>query len=145
MPKATVVSIPSLILAVDEELGALDGGFCRIYATAKPATFETAPGGSPLAVITLLTPAFDPAAGVGGTVVEAELNAPVSDASIDVSGTAVWARWSDFASGLIGFDCTVGGTLEGDNSSNCDLLLTSKALVAGGQIQITQFTFRRPI
>ena len=145
MAKNTKVSYASLQAAIDAELNRCDSGFIRIYDGAQPANADTAVGGQTLLAELALDPiSFDPAVIVAGTQVEAYLNLPAEDPSINATGTATWARFVT-SGGVACFDCSVGGTLEGDLPANFDMMISSKNLVLGGQIQMGQFKFVRAL
>jgi hypothetical protein len=79
-----------------------NGGYLDFYATAQPASPETAPGGTSLC--TLALPATFAASVSAGVITAASINA----ATIAESGTALWFRVteSDHATPL--FDGAVG-------------------------------------
>lgn len=140
MAKDTKVAVVSRNLAIDAELARLDaGGKCRIYSGAKPADADTAIGAQVLlAEIALNADAF--AAAAAGS---ASANATTPDASADATGTAAWARFVT-SGGAACFDCTVGGSAQGDTLGTHDILLNTTAIVAGAQVSLTAFTFSRP-
>lgn len=145
MAKDTKVAYASLQAAINAELDRCDNGFCRIYNGAKPAHADVAIAGQTLlAEIALAAVSFGGAQVVADTQVEAYLTMPAEDPSINASGTATWARFVT-SGGAACFDCTVGGTLEGDLAADFDLMLSTKNLVMGGQVQFGQYKFVRPL
>lgn len=139
MARNTKVSAASRNLAIDAELARPDGGKVRIYSGVQAADADTAIGAQVLlAELALNADAF--AAAVAGS---AAANAITADATADATGTATWARFTT-AGGVACFDCSVGGSAEGDTLATHDILLNTKAIVAGANVAITGFSFSRP-
>lgn len=109
-----------------------NGALLRIYDGTQPASPETAiTSQNLLATVTFPSPAFGSAS--NGTLTANS----ISSVSASQSGTASWFRLlkSDGVTPIL--DGSIG-------TSGSDLNLGSLALTAGGQIQITGFTYTIP-
>lgn len=105
-----------------------------VYTGTQPADGDAALSGNTLlAALTLSDPAA-PAAS-GGVLTFSPIT---EDASADATGTATWARVRS-SDGAQGFDCDVGGP-----GSGAVIELNTTAIVTGGPVRITAFTFIIP-
>lgn len=106
-----------------------DGGTLKIYSGAQPADTTTTPG-TLLATITLPTPAFGSAA--SGVVSKSGTWSALAVAT----NTAGWARFAN-SGGTVLCDVSVG-------ESASDLIIDNDAVVSGGEITVTSFTYTVP-
>ena len=91
----------------------------RIYAGTRPATPDTAAGGTLLATIDLANPVGSINSGVLGLVA-------AGDGLIVATGVAAWARLFSADGGVaLDLDC-------GDAASSADIMLASTQLYEGG-------------
>jgi hypothetical protein len=116
------------------DVGAGANGTVDIYdgdMPAGPATAITTQ--NLLATLNFSTPAFG--ASASGVVTAASI---ASDASIDQTGTAAWARLKD-ADGTAVLDVDVGVT-----GSGATIELNTTSLVVAGELSILSMTFTMP-
>lgn len=105
-----------------------------IYSGTQPADGNAPLSGNTLLATLTMSDPCAPAASGGVTT----YSAITEDTTADATGTATWARVRS-SDGLEGYDCDVsatggGGTIE----------LNTTAIVAGGPVRITAFTFAIP-
>lgn len=127
----THISVAAEDAAVNAVTALLNGGTIEIRTGSMPATPATAASGTLLGTLTLSATAFS--ASSSGT---ATANAITGDASADATGTAGYFRAK-----------SSGGTavIDGDvGTSGAALNLNSVAIIAGGTINITAWTYTQP-
>lgn len=108
-----------------------DGSFVKFYQGTIPATPETAIGAQVLlASVTMPTPAFTSTNGL------MTANA-ISAGSVASTGNAQFFRWFKSDATTVIADGSVG-------ISSADCNLSTTALVSGGTVQITSFTYTIP-
>lgn len=120
----------AMLDAITAAVGA--SGLLKVYDGAQPTTVGTALGSQNLLGTLLLSATFAPAASSG--VLTA--NAITTDSAADATGTAAWYSLQ-----------TSGGTriVEGSvGTLGADLNLNSTAIVIGGPISVTSFTYTAP-
>lgn len=111
---------------------ALDSGTIKIYTGTIPATADTAIGAQTLLATLTFNAAAFPAAS-NGVLTAAAIT---SDASIDATGTAAWARIA--SSGAVDkMDVTVG-------TSGEDINFNTVSFVSGASCAITAMTITMP-
>jgi len=134
---ATRISMARRNGAVDSVVDALDAGaaegYVEIRTGAQPADPDTTETGTLLATLTLSDPAFG--AATGGT---ATANPITGDNSADATGNAGWFRAYD-GDGTPVIDGSVTAVGGGG-----DMELSSTSIVAGGEVNITSWTFTAP-
>ena len=115
---------------------ALNSGKIRIYDGARPDADAAVTTQNLLAELTFAADAF-PAATDDGTIAQIAANAITSDPSADATGTASWFRVVNSAgtTQYIDGDCGLSGS---------DLNMNTLSIVAGGQVDITSFIYKRP-
>jgi len=130
----TRISTTARTLMADALVDLLDGGsgpgVLEIRTGAQPASVGTTATGTLLATLTLSDPAFGSA--VNGV---ATASAITSDFSADATGTAGWFRALD-SNGAAVIDGSVSASGGGG-----DLILNDTAVVAGGTIAVSSWTF----
>lgn len=131
---ATRISVAAQNAHANGVVDLLDGGsgagYIEIRTGSQPASVATAASGTLLATLPLSNPAFGAAA--SGT---ATAN-PVTDDTVDASGQAGWWRAYD-GSGTAVMDGTAG-------ESGTDMILDNAALIQGGIVSISSFTYTAP-
>lgn len=124
---------------LDQMNAAFDGGKLRIYSGSKPATSNLAPTGTLLAE---MTAADFFAAAASGSIA---LNAALTDASADGTGTAGWFRLSESGDtdALDGDFHRLDGTVTATGGGG-DMTLDNASITTGQNIQITGLTVTMP-
>lgn len=120
----------AMVDAITTAVGA--SGLLKIYDGTQPATPGTAVGAQVLLGTLTCSATFAPAASSG--VLTA--NALTQDSAADATSTATWYRLT-----------TSGGTGVIDGSvgtATSDLILNSVAIVTGGPISVSSFTYTAP-
>lgn len=107
-----------------------DGGTIEIRTGTQPADPDSAASGTLLVTITLPSPAFGSAA--TGIVSKTGL----WSATAVATNTAGWARFKNVG-GTRTFDVSVG-------ESAADMIIDDDAIVSGGLVTVTSFTFTVP-
>jgi hypothetical protein len=105
-------------------------GSIEVRTGAQPADPDDAASGTLLATISLPATPFGAAA--SGAVAKSGTWSGVAVAD----GTAGWARFKN-AAGTRTFDCSVA-------ESAADLIIDDDAIVTGGQVTVTSFTYTIP-
>lgn len=109
-------------------------GTIKIYGGTMPADADTAISGQTLlATLTFSSPAFGDAA--SGVATAAAIS---SDPSAAATGSATWARIAD------GDGNTVADVDVGISGDGAVVTLNTVAITAGGEVELTAFTFTMP-
>jgi hypothetical protein len=112
-------------------------GYLRIFSTDS-ADPDSSPSGTLLAELRFGSTAFQSATD-DGTNASAVANALTQDSSADASGTA--AHWRAYKSD--GTTMIAKGTVSGTGGGG-ELQLNNTAIVAGGIVSVSSFTWRAP-
>lgn len=108
-------------------------GYVEIRTGTQPATVDSAATGTLLGTLPLSDPAFGSATGGVATA-----GAITSDTNADASGTAGWFRAYD-SNGTAVIDGSCSGSGGGG-----DMEFDDPAIVAGGTINISSWTYTQP-
>ncbi len=134
---STAAAIAACDAVVDLVDGGSGAGSCVIYSGTPPTDASTAlAGNTVLADVTLDDPAFGAASdgAPGGEAAMAGL--PLSDLSIDATGTASFFRLLDSDDSVV-MQGTVG-------TSSTDMIVDSVSFASGATFTIVTFTYNSP-
>jgi len=116
--------------ATDAVCALCNGGTIQVRSGTQPANANAAATGTLLVTLTFSATAFAPAGAAGG---QATANA-ITAGTVATTGTAAWFRALKSDGTTAVFDGSVG-------TSAADLVLSSVALTAGGQVSVSSFTY----
>lgn len=125
--------------ALDAGVALFDGatGEIRIFTGSAPATCEATATGTQLAVVDLQDPAFGAAADQNPNAQVTLQGVPLSDNSIDDTGTAGYFRILESN----GTTCHVQGTV---GTSGTDMIVDTTAFQIGATFTISSLTLTQP-
>lgn len=134
---SAAASTGRLKAAADHVVALLDAGagpgYIEIRTGAQPASVGDAATGTLLGTLVLSDPAFGAATDAAPSVATAD--AIADDVDADASGTAGWFRAYD-SDGNAVLDGAAG-----EAGSGAELILDESAIVAGGVISVTSWTY----
>jgi len=116
--------------ATDAVCALCNGGTIQVRSGTQPANANAAATGTLLVTLGFSATAFAPAGATGG---QATANA-ITAGTVATTGTAAWFRALKSDGTTAVFDGSVG-------TSAADLILSSVALTAGGQVSVSSFTY----